>query len=497
MVFNQRRIFRYLPLFLIIIGIIFRVSQYFYNRSLTEGEAPLAMNIIERSYPELLKPLDYVQAAPIGFLYVEKFCVNIMGNNEFALRIFSLITGILALFLFSKIVEFLGDFKIQIFALCLFIVNDSLIYFSSEVKPYSSDVFFSLMIILLSIIIIKNFPQSLSLIIPLGLVSAIFIWFSFPSVFVFCGSWLTLAFFLIKNKNRPAFLFLLISGIIWFFSLGINYSISLKSLTKHKELMDFWQSSFIPLPPKSWHELYLLFYNLIRIFKNPGGFSIYEYLFAILLFFIGLAICWRKNRYYALIFIMPLIITILGSSLHLYPFAGRVLLFITPFLFIFTSAGLSRIYEIIQKHSHQIAVLIVAIILIHPVFSAVYHIIKPRAPEELRTVLEYVQKNKKEDDIVYVYYGAVNAFRYYQERFSNIGDDYIAGVESRTDWTGYYRDIQKLKGNKRVWFLFSHIATHLGVNEEKLFLSYLNCLGQCIESYTAPGASTYLYNLSE
>lgn len=478
-------------------GIVFRLSQYFFNRSLTEGEAPLAINIIQRSYSELLKPLDYVQAAPVGFLCVEKLCLNIMGNNEFALRIFSLITGILAIFLFSKILQFFDNFKVKFFALLFFIVNDSLIYFSSEVKPYSSDVFFSLIIILMAIIIIKNYPQSLSFIIPLCLISAFCIWFSFPSVFVFCGIWLVLTFSMLNNKNGKAFSLLLLGGIIWFLSLGVNYLISLQHLIENKELAEFWQNAFIPLPPKSLRDLYLLFYNFLRIFKNPGGFSIYEFLFPILMFFIGIMTCGQKNKYYALLFIAPVIITILGSSLHLYPFEGRVLLFITPVLFVFTGSGISYLYEIIRKISQLVAILIATILLMHPIGVACYHLIRPRAPEELRTVLEYVQRHKNNSDIIYVYYGALNAFKYYQRRFLNTEDNYIAGIESRTDWAGYYRDIEKLRGNKRVWFLFSHIATHLGVNEEKLFLSYLSLLGQQIESFTASGASAYLYDLSE
>ncbi|MGQ9817507.1 MAG: hypothetical protein ACUVQ3_06135 [bacterium] len=495
--FNHRKIKKFMPLFLIILGIAFRLSQYFYNRSLTEGEAPLAMNIIQRSYSALLKPLDYAQAAPVGFLCIEKLCVDIMGNNEFALRIFSLISGILAIFLFSKILQFFDNFKANFFALLYFTINDPLIYFSSEVKPYSSDVFFSLIIILMAIRVIKDYPQSLSLIIPLCLISAFCIWFSFPSVFVFCGIWLVLTLIMLKNKNGKAFSLLMLGGIIWFLSLGINYSISLQHLTKNKGLAEFWQNAFIPLPPKSLSDLYLLLYNLIRVFKNPAGFSIYELLSSILIFFIGIITCWQKNKYYALIFIAPVIITMLGSSLHLYPFEGRLLLFITPVLFVFAGSGISYLYEIIRKNSQFVAILIATILLIHPIGVAFFHLIRPRAPEELRTVLEYVQKHKNNSDIIYVYYGAVNAFRYYQKKFSNIGDNYITGVESRLDWIGYYRDIERLSGNKRVWFLFSHVAKHLGVNEEKLFLSYLNIKGQRIESFTTSGASAYLYDLSE
>ncbi len=56
-----------LPWTIIYFGILVRVVQYLSNRSLWNDEAALALNIVNRSYLELLQPLDYDQGAPIGF----------------------------------------------------------------------------------------------------------------------------------------------------------------------------------------------------------------------------------------------------------------------------------------------------------------------------------------------------------------------------------------------------------------------------------------------
>ncbi len=487
---------KFIPCILITIGSIFRLAQYIFNRSLTEGEAPLAMNIIERSYQTLIKPLDYVQAAPIGFLYIEKLCVNIFGNNEYALRIFPLIVGILALFLFYKILKIIGDYKITLFGLAFFVLNDYLIYFSSEVKPYSSDVFFSLLLIFLVLITIRD-NLNIAMLIIYGIIGAITIWLSFPAVFVFIGTGIILLIYIIKNKDYKAFLIIMLAGAIGFLSLTSNYFLCLRHYTTHKELLDFWQNDFIPFPPKSLAEVYQIIYMLVRIFKNPGGFSIYDIFLAILFFIIGIIYFYRNKKIASLIIIIPFIITILCSILRLYPFEGRVILFIAPILSIFVSAGVTLMYNIVKKSSTPIATSISLILFIYPALNSCYHLIKPRAPEELRSVLEYLLKNRKEQDKIYVYYGAVNAFRYYQTRFSDFHEDYILGIESRNDWTGYYRDLEKLKGNRRVWFIFSHIATHLGGNEEKIFLSYLNLIGKQVASFTTSGASAYLYDLSK
>ena len=73
-----------------LIGAIVRLTQYFANRSLWLDEAMLANNIVPRSFSDLARALDHGQVAPIGFLWIEKALVSILGNNEFALRLFPL-----------------------------------------------------------------------------------------------------------------------------------------------------------------------------------------------------------------------------------------------------------------------------------------------------------------------------------------------------------------------------------------------------------------------
>ena len=61
--------------FLVIIllyGFILRLAHYITNRSLWLDEAFIALNIINKSFFQLVDKLDYCQAAPIGFLFIEK-----------------------------------------------------------------------------------------------------------------------------------------------------------------------------------------------------------------------------------------------------------------------------------------------------------------------------------------------------------------------------------------------------------------------------------------
>ena len=64
---------------IILIGIVLRLRQYLLNRSLWADEASLAMNLVTRNFGELTQLLDYHQAAPIGFLFIEK--LSIIGSS--------------------------------------------------------------------------------------------------------------------------------------------------------------------------------------------------------------------------------------------------------------------------------------------------------------------------------------------------------------------------------------------------------------------------------
>src|SRR6476661_1232083 len=121
-------------LLLILLGGLLRVRQYLTGRSLWSDEAMLALNIVNRNFSGLFKPLDYDQGSPIGFLLVEKIFSLPFGRSEYALRFFPLIVGIASIWLFYLLLKRTTKGAGLLAALALFIVNPRLVYYSSEVK---------------------------------------------------------------------------------------------------------------------------------------------------------------------------------------------------------------------------------------------------------------------------------------------------------------------------------------------------------------------------
>lgn len=70
----------------VLAGVLLRYVNFHAARSLWLDEAMLALNVAARSFPELLRPLDYNQIAPPLFLWIERLAVLAGGTSEKALR---------------------------------------------------------------------------------------------------------------------------------------------------------------------------------------------------------------------------------------------------------------------------------------------------------------------------------------------------------------------------------------------------------------------------
>jgi len=130
------------------IGAGLRVAHYLSAGSLWHDEACLALNIIERNFFELLRPLSYDQAAPVGYLWLEKGISLIFGSSEPALRATSLLASLAVLALLAALSERLFGRWCAIVAVALVAVSPLWIYYAAEMKPYPLDAALALWVML-------------------------------------------------------------------------------------------------------------------------------------------------------------------------------------------------------------------------------------------------------------------------------------------------------------------------------------------------------------
>ncbi|MGD8562596.1 MAG: glycosyltransferase family 39 protein, partial [Desulfarculaceae bacterium] len=243
-----------LAFLIVITGICLRLIQYLFNRSLWWDESLLALNIINTPLEKLFEPLAHNQAAPPGFLFLERFWVWALNAHEYALRLVPLLAGLASLYLFLKLARNWLSQKAYVLALLFFAFSYHLIYYSAEVKQYSLDVFIALLLYYLFGKWISGQHPKRALFL-LSLAGGLTVWFSHPGIFILSGLGLyALIHHLRQHDYRRLFAFI-IPGAIWLLSFGLVYFLVLDRASASTALNIYWDEAFLPFPPSSLADL--------------------------------------------------------------------------------------------------------------------------------------------------------------------------------------------------------------------------------------------------
>jgi Dolichyl-phosphate-mannose-protein mannosyltransferase len=489
------RISRTLPWLIMGLGVGLRCAHYWADRSLWLDEAYLALNIVHRSFLQLLQPLLDEQVAPIGFLMVEKLAVLLWGNHESALRLFPLVASLGAVPLFYVVARRCLSSTAILVSLLLFSLSSPMIYYAAEVKPYASDVTIALLLLFLAIRALEPGKASMWRMTLLGLTGVVAIWFSHPAIFVLAGLGVSLTVLAMRRKTWTDIPLLIAVGSLWVLNFLVLYVLWLRQVDTGL-LLDYWQNSFMPFPPRSLAHVRWFSEMFFRVFEDPVGFGFPA--IAAMIFILGGVVLCSERKDIALMLGSPVVFVLLGSGLKTYPFRGRLLLFLVPAIFLVMAAGIRAFLEQHERFSFVLKLFVVGLLVLTPLQTAANHLFnKPYLREEIKPVLSYMQAHHQEHDLFYIYYSAMPAFQYYQDRYGFRETKYIEGIRSRDDWRRYLDDLDQLRGHRRVWVLLSHVYHSHDIDERTLILSHLDWIGHQLASVKAYGAEAYLYDLHE
>ncbi|NEP75317.1 MULTISPECIES: glycosyltransferase family 39 protein [unclassified Okeania] len=489
---------------ILLIGATLRIYQFIFNRPLWLDEAMLAVNVIDRSYIDLLEPLDARQNAPILFLFLVRTSINLFGPNEYALRLPTLVFGLISLWLFYLVSKKYNSPRAVPYALLLFAISNSLVYYSSEFKQYSIDVSVTLFIYILALKLYEkkiSYPWAFLY----GFVGALSLWLSFPAIFVLASVGFSLILCSLLERKKIYFIkygiiaFLILISFLLIFYLVINNSLGSDGQLAAWARKGFFAPNPLNSSPKDTLRWYLDTFK--NIFINPGSLGVYG--LSWVLFICG---CTQKivqqKRFQVFVLVLPIVLALIASILQKYTFTtssslaylpgGRSLLFILPSLLLLVAEGL----DYLKKRVHKFVYIgIVFVLFLNPVLIGLKNLENPIVGENIRPVIEYIVDKSKSNDKVYVFYRTKYQFGYYQPRFQNLKNlETIRGVGGKN---GFVQDIENLRGNSRVWFLFSYTLER-SLKEKEFTLDYIQSL-ECsleLDRLEKKGASTYLYDLS-
>lgn len=487
---RNTRVLTALTALVVLGGVILRARRYLANRSLWLDEAMIALNILRRDPAGLLEPLEYNQAAPFGFLVAEHTVARLLGPGELALRLLPFVAGVAALVLFAFVAKRILGPAPALLAVAFLALNEPLIYYASELKQYSSDVFWCVAILAVCLPLLEHEVERWRwwLAAAVGVIAT---WVSHPAVFVLagCGTVVIIAAWR-AGRRREALTMAAVSAA-WAGAFLAHFVLLVAEQSRHVGLQEAWsrRDSFPPasLSPVQWAQW--AFMTVRDYIAYPGDLAFDGLaLFAVPL---GIAFVWRRPAQAALL-LAPLACLFLACVLHRYPMRERVVLFTLPIFALLLAGGVAFLAQRTRPLNLDVS-LLAAWLLLHPAGRAARAFVHPPGREEIRPMMDLVVANAQPSDgIVLFPPGAQPAFYYYIENFER-----YALLRERTRIIGDYgktgaqpQTAEDFKGVDRVWVIMSRLD-----GDGYRAISNFDSFALRLDSTVVTGAGVFLYRL--
>jgi hypothetical protein len=474
-----------------------RALVYFADRSLIIDEAFVALNLERRSTGGLTGELDWNQAAPIGFLEIEKALSTLFGNSEYVLRAAPFVASLVALLLFAKVaLSFVESYAIPL-AVLLFAGIALVTSYAAIAKPYSFDVGVALALYLFTIIALDDEKISSSVLLAAaGVIAPLF---SYASVFVIAASATVLMIDAVMSKNRRKLIQRSFTIGTWLIFLSVVY-------VSHSSTLSHLRRSLSTETIRSIGSARNAAANLRQVlgvsevsgilgYGNGLGatFSLAATLCAALLITVGAVRLVKRDWRRGALLLLPGFGAVGASALGWYPIFPRTLLFFAPALAILAAEGFRTLFGWSRSAAVRSVVIgLLALLIIAETASTVHGIEIVRPDDGIKPIMRILADHQRAGDTVYLDFASQYAFAHYlgcrcagsqvsraaRERLWKVSPvpgsarQWAPALESRTPrfrigefqgygLRGYYRDFARLPGHGRVWVILS------GLNPEQ------------------------------
>jgi 4-amino-4-deoxy-L-arabinose transferase-like glycosyltransferase len=327
------------------VGITLRLVRYAVDMPVWGDEASLALNILNRGYSGLLRPLDYYQVAPIGFLWSERAIYEHLGMSEYAMRLLPMAAGVAALVLFACWSRLLLSPWAAAAATGILAVGNFCVRYAVELKPYGFDLLAGLLLLLpATLFILRRRTRWLILLIVLTPAALAL---SYPAIFVAGGA--ALGLLVISRKMSASQIVLFITFcLVLAGSFYVEAWIGAGQYRQTQTAMTtYWKGAFPPANPLrlAW---WLILIHTGNMFEYPVGGANGASTASFLVFLVGI-FGWLRHRKRTLIWLMlgPFALNFLAAALRRYPYgeSARVAQPLAPAIILLIGAGSAVLME--------------------------------------------------------------------------------------------------------------------------------------------------------
>jgi hypothetical protein len=258
-------------------------------------------------------------------------------------------------------------------ALIFFAFSDDLVYYSSELKPYSGDLAFALAIMLVTTDILDQ-PLCKRRIASLATLAISAPWLSFPSVFIVAGCGVALLSDRIGRRSWRDLIWLVFVGMCWSASFIFAYRTASALLGDPVKMNVFWNFAFLHLTGNPRADLVTFGGLFLECFVNPLNLvpswlpPQFVALPVLLLFVGGLSLA-HRDRAFFLMLSLPIALALIAAAIKKYPFHGRLILGLVP-AFIFMIAAATDLLR--DRLGRRASIVVLTLLLFYPCWSTIY-----------------------------------------------------------------------------------------------------------------------------
>ncbi len=334
---------RFWLIFLVSIGVLWRLTRYFLNFPIFSDEAVVGLNILNRSYLGLLRPLDYIVACPVGFLWMSKWIITHFGTSTFAVRFVPLLASLASVILMYPVARKFAGPWVALLATGLLACSLSPARFSNDFKPYSIDLLVALIYTGLGLWALRR-PRDWVPLLLLILFTPLAIVLSYPSTFVAGAVSLALLVRLWKIRYVPGRVLYVVFNAVWLGCFGLLFFTVTRGqlhATHQQGILNAWGTAF---PPLNWHlGWWLIRAQFGNMMSYPMGGEWGISLLLSPLCWLGAWRLWSRRRTAELVLLVaPFMATLAASFLRAYPYGrdARVEQHLVPAIMLLASLGL-------------------------------------------------------------------------------------------------------------------------------------------------------------
>lgn len=488
-----------------------QLARFLRNRGLRYDECRLALNIIERDWHGLMQPLDFEQAAPIGFLWLERGMGLLFGFGELSLRFIPLLAAIVAGGAFWRLVREVAGPRAALIAVCLFAIQRQLLAYSGELKQYSTDVAVEVLLSLSAVVVLSQ-PLSARRVFALAGLGAVSLWLSHPAMFVVSGAWLAVCGSLLltvrttdddASPRRAVWPVLAAGTTLLAVSGGVNYFVAIRPLLQESWTSEWWRPYFAPFPPTDVQSLGWYF-NAFRelIIAGQGGDA--AFLVLSLLFAAGLVRLFQTRPWIGVLLVTPALGALFASTLGRFGFHDRQILFLRPATLCLIAIGADVVLRFVDRAAPRLVWMLLG--LAAAACGLAPAVMLARGEElhwnrlETRPVLLQIAERWTPGDALYVTFSGLYPFRYYAPQFMTpdgaslaqqpafIGEYEGVSVEAYSGEAD--RALRSLSPTVALWVLTAQITWLGQVDVRPSLREALAPLGS-IEQYDAAGVTAF------